>query len=101
MGLYPKRLRGTSGSLFLSQAGRKFADYGSHTAFYTTFSMPGPADISNHYLPRKRGVRSLPLTRQNAAAVTRSTVDNNLPLEYPRMDMWRQLEGRYIVEWGR
>lgn len=63
--------------------------------------MLGPADIPNHYFPRKRSVRSLLLTRQNVAAVTWSTVDNDWPLEYPTMGMWRQLEGRYIVEWGR
>ena len=98
MGFYPKRLRGTSGRLLVASWTKICRLW---LPFYTTFSMPGPADILNHYLPRKRGVRSLPLTWQNAAAVTRSTVDNNLPLEYPKMDIWRQLEGRYIVEWGR
>jgi hypothetical protein len=78
----------------------KIAGCGSYMAFHTTFSMPKLAEITP-LTPRKRSVRSLPLTRQNVAAEPRSTVDNDWPMEYPWMGIGRQLEGRYIVEWGR
>jgi len=81
-----------AGLYLLLYLGRKLEVCSSDTAIRATMLMPRHRNILIRYLSTTRGLRPLPLIELEAVARTRSTVDYNWPLEYPKMGSWRRRE---------